>query len=96
MTAKYAFIESEEGCYPIILMCRWARVSRSGYYDWCSRGQSATAARREILQAEIRFAFTHSDGTYGYRRIHAQLARVARPPVSPASITVTSAPPFAR
>lgn len=75
MTAKYAFIESEEGCYPIILMCRWAKVSRSGYYDWCSRGQSATAARREILEAEIRFAFTHSDSTYGYRRIHAQLAR---------------------
>ena len=75
MTAKYAFIESEEGCYPIILMCRWARVSRSGYYDWCRRGQSATAARREVLEAEIRFAFTHSDSTYGYRRIHAQLAR---------------------
>lgn len=75
MTAKYAFIESEEGCYPILSMCRWARVSRSGYYDWRDRPQSATAARREILEAEVRFAFDHSDGTYGYRRIHAQLAR---------------------
>ncbi len=75
MTAKYAFIESEEGNYPIARMCEWAQVSRSGYYDWKNRPQSATAARRELLGAEVKFAFEHSDGTYGYRRIHAQLAR---------------------
>lgn len=75
MTAKYAFIETEEGNYPVTSMCRWARVSRSGYYDWRDRPQSATAARREILAAEVRFAFDHSDGTYGYRRVHAQLVR---------------------
>lgn len=75
MTAKYAFIESEEGNYPVTAMCRWAGVSRSGYYDWRSRPQSAAAARREILEAEVRFAFERSDGTYGYRRVHAQLLR---------------------
>lgn len=72
---KYAFIESEEGNYPVSKMCLWARVSRSGYYDWRDRPQSAAAARREILAAEVAFAFDHSDGTYGYRRIHAQLVR---------------------
>ncbi|WP_375540189.1 IS3 family transposase [Nocardia sp. BSTN01] len=56
-------------------MCRWAKVSRSGYYAWPNREPSATACRREILAAEIRFCFEHSDGTYGYRRIHAHLAR---------------------
>lgn len=75
MSAKYAFIESEEGNYPVASMCGWAGVSRSGYYDWKNRPQSATAARREILTAELKFAFEHSDGTYGYRRVHAQLAR---------------------
>ncbi|WP_372451455.1 IS3 family transposase [Mycolicibacter acidiphilus] len=75
VSAKYAFIESEEGCYPIDAMCRWAKVSRSGYYGWRRRSPSATAARREVLAAEVTFAFEHSDGTYGYRRIHAQLAR---------------------
>lgn len=75
MSVKYAFIESEEGNYPIIKMCVWAGVSRSGFYDWRDRPQSATAARREILVAEVEFAFDHSDGTYGYRRIHAQLVR---------------------
>jgi len=75
VTAKYAFIESEEGNYPIDSMCWWAKVSRSGYYDWRARPQSVTAARHEVLAAEVKFAFEHSDGTYGYRRIRAQLVR---------------------
>ncbi|WSJ15934.1 IS3 family transposase [Nocardia sp. NBC_01327] len=75
VTAKYAFIESEEGNYPVSRMCRWSKVSRSGYYDWKSRSVSVTTVRREILSAEVQFAFEHSDGTYGYRRVHAQLAR---------------------
>jgi hypothetical protein len=72
---KYAFIAGEEGCYPIYQMCRWASVSRSGFYEWCGRAPSATAVRRGELAALVRFAFEHSDGTSGYRRIHAQLAR---------------------
>lgn len=75
MSAKYAFIASEEGNHAVVSMCRWAKVSRSGYYAWRDRAPSATAVRREILEAEIRFCFSHSDGTYGYRRVHAQLAR---------------------
>ena len=34
-----------------------------------------TARRREILRARARFAFDHSDGTCGYRRVHAWLVR---------------------
>lgn len=75
MSAKYTFINSEEGNYPVTSMCRWAKVSRSGYYDWCTRKPSATALWRADLQAKIAHAFTHSDSTYGYRPIHAQLAR---------------------
>ena len=75
MTAQYAFIAGEEGHYPIHLMCRWAKVSRSGFYEWRSRGDTATTQRREVLQSQVRFAFDRSDGTYGYRRVHAQLAR---------------------
>ncbi|MBF6216439.1 IS3 family transposase [Nocardia puris] len=75
VTVKYAFIASEEGNHSVVDMCRWAEVSRSGFYDWRNRRPSATAQWREILEAEIRFCFDHSDGTYGYRRVHAQLAR---------------------
>jgi transposase InsO family protein len=35
---------------------------------------SATAARRQALAARVRHFFKESDGTYGYRRIHADLA----------------------
>src|SRR5690625_1518439 len=55
-------------------MCRWLEVSTSGYYNWRSRPQSATAARRQVLAVRIRNFFEASDGTYGYRRIHADLA----------------------
>ncbi len=33
MNAKYAYLNSEEGNYPIVSMYRRARVSRSSYYD---------------------------------------------------------------
>lgn len=56
-------------------MCDWLNVSRSGYYDWRNREPSATARRRKTLQAQVRFAFERSDGTYGYRRVHAWLVR---------------------
>lgn len=75
MNAKYAFIAGEEGSYPVIKMCAWAKVSRSGYYEWRDREPSATDRWRELLHARVQFAFDHSDGTSGYRRIHAQLAR---------------------
>jgi len=75
VSAKYAFIASEEGHHSVVSMCRWSKVSRSGYYAWRGRVPSATARRREALSAEIRSCFEYSDGTYGYRRVHAQLGR---------------------
>jgi hypothetical protein len=56
-------------------MCRWLEVSKSGYYEWRSRPESATAKRREELKLLVKKAFDDSDGTYGYRRVWWQLAR---------------------
>jgi len=75
VSVKYAFICGEEANFPIEKMCRWARVSRSGYYEWRSRAPSPTAVRRRRLEALVAFSFEASDGTYGYRRVHADLAR---------------------
>jgi putative transposase len=75
----YEFIDVEyatSGAAPAItLMCRWLEVSKSGYYEWRSRPESATARRREELKLLIKKAFDDSDGTYGYRRVWWQLAR---------------------
>jgi putative transposase len=75
----YEFIDVEyatsEAAPAIKLMCRWLEVSKSGYYEWRSRPESAMAKRREELKLLIKKAFDDSDGTYGYRRVWWQLAR---------------------
>ena len=79
MSDVYEFIDAEyatSGAAPAItLMCRWLEVSKSGYYEWRSRPESATAKRREELKLLVGKAFEDSDGTYGYRRVWWQLAR---------------------
>lgn len=75
MSAKYEFIDGEKASYPLSWMFAWAGVSSSGFYEWRSRPASATARRREELKVLIAAIFDDSDGTYGYRRIHAVLAR---------------------
>ncbi|WP_372409833.1 IS3 family transposase [Streptomyces luteireticuli] len=80
VASKFEFIETmrldtEEYAYTVEFMCQRLGVSKSGYYDWRSRSDSATAKRREELKTLIRKVFEMSDSTYGYRRVHAQLAR---------------------
>ena len=78
MTDKYALVEEftagGEG-FPISKMCAWIGVSASGFYDWRSRLESPTAARRRRLEALVAAAFAAGRGSYGYRRVHAQLVR---------------------
>ena len=75
MTSKYEFIDGEKAQFPIVRMCAWADVSTSGFYAWRGRPASATAERRERLKQLITAVFIDSDATYGYRRVHAELAR---------------------
>jgi len=75
VSSKYEFIEGEKANYPIVKMCRWADVSRSGFYEWRARPASATTERREELTAKIKVIFADSDEAYGHRRVHAQLLR---------------------
>ena len=60
---------------PIQSMCRWVKVSKSGYYAWRNRPESSTTQRREDLTAIIVKFFDESEQTHGYRRIHAEPAR---------------------
>jgi putative transposase len=84
VSEKYEFIDAEYAATAaanaadaptITQMCSWLSVSKSGFYEWRGRPMSATARRRELLKAKITELFDDSDGTYGYRRIHAALAR---------------------
>jgi len=79
VTAKYAFIESVEldlpRRYGLKNMCRWAGVSASGFFHWRARPTSAQAQRHAELGALVAWSFHRSRGTYGYRRVHADLTR---------------------
>lgn len=83
MSGKYAFIDAEcatlagdEAYAPTVTqMCEWLTVSKSGYYEWRSRPQSAAAKRRGLLKIKIKALFEANNEEYGYRRIHAVLVR---------------------
>lgn len=82
MSDKFEFIDAEHAAHTtntqtaltIVKMCALLKVSRSGFYEWKTRPISATATRRDELKLLITESFTGSDGTYGYRRVHADLA----------------------
>jgi putative transposase len=56
-------------------MCSWLEVSRSGFYDWKTRPESATARRRELLKIKIKVLSDLNNEEYGYRRVHRALVR---------------------
>ena len=80
VSEKYEFMHSlatDDGEYefPVVFMCVRLHVSRSGFYEWRDRPISATTQRREDIGRLIELSFAESDETYGYRRVHAELAR---------------------
>jgi putative transposase len=83
VTEKFEFIDAEYAAYlesgdayvpSVVKMCRWMKVSRSGFYEWRSAPESATAKRRAELALIVTKSFEESNETYGYRRVHADLA----------------------
>jgi transposase InsO family protein len=75
--SRYEYVDSQKAeptnRNPVVKMCRWLDVSPSGFYHWRGRPQSATQVRRHALSARVQNFFEDSEGTYGYRRIHADL-----------------------
>jgi hypothetical protein len=53
--------------------CRVVDVSESGYYEWRFRPPSARAIRHAWLTEMIAQVHAESNGTYGARRVHAEL-----------------------
>lgn len=65
--AKYAVIYRHRDEYPVSVMCKLFRVSRSGYYDFVKRiGQ---AERDAELAGKIQECQDKTNKTYGYRRV---------------------------
>jgi putative transposase len=58
---------------PAAVTCRVLNVSTSGYYEWRTRPASERAWEQAHLMETIRQIHAASYGTYGHRRVHAEL-----------------------
>lgn len=71
---RFACIRAEEAHFPVKLMCRCLEVSRSGYYAWRVRPESARTVEDRRLLVEIHRFHKKSRHRYGSPRVHADLA----------------------
>ena len=67
---KFAFVNEHRRRWPVQVICRVLRVSRSGFYRWRVRKPSARQIRRQQLLEKIRVAHRENQELYGSPRIH--------------------------
>jgi len=65
---RYPFIDAEKVMYPVAVLCRVMRVSRSGFYAWKARPPSMRAQEDARLRMRIRIIHAQSRQTYGSPR----------------------------
>lgn len=80
MTCRYRFISAHAKQFTVQRLCRVLGVHRSGYTRWvaAAEARAARAVADAALAEQIRVAHAASRGTYGVRRIHAELAEQHR------------------
>ena len=70
---RYRCIDRRRAVYPVRMMCRLLKVSRSGYYAWRVRPESERDKTDRELTRMIRRIHGQSKGTYGSPRIRMEL-----------------------
>jgi transposase InsO family protein len=70
---KFEFIEAQKAHFPVEFMCEQLEVSRSGFYAWRERPQSARQQQEQQLAEEVAQVHQESRGTYGSPRVHAEM-----------------------
>ena len=70
---RFRFIATEKAHHSLSLLCRCLRVTRSGFYAWQERPESARATRDRQLKVLVHTSFAASKGRYGSPRIHRDL-----------------------
>ncbi len=70
---RYRCIHRRRHQHSVRMMCQLLRVSRSGYYDWRGRCESARRVRDRELTLLIRQLHLESNGVYGSRKIRQDL-----------------------
>ena len=70
---RYRCIDRRRNHHSVRMMCSALRVSRSGYYAWRVRPESARARRDLALTRMIHTLYAESSGVYGSPKIHQEL-----------------------
>jgi len=76
---RYTCIHRRRTQHSVRMMCRLLKVSRSGYYDWNTRDESAHDRRERELVRLIRQLHLQSNGVYGARKIQRDLLELGEP-----------------
>ena len=61
--------------FDVKMMCRYLKVSRSGFYEWAERGEHPPDAFEEGLKARMLRIFRESRCSYGFRSLRKALAK---------------------
>jgi transposase InsO family protein len=75
---KYAWIKQHAADFAVDTLCRFMQVSRSAYYAWLQRTQTAGEQDDAELAGMIANVFKKSRATYGTRRIKKTLSDQGR------------------
>jgi len=70
---RFLFIRTEKANYPLTVLCRVLKVSRSGYYAFEKRGPSKRESSDRELTVQIQEVHQKSRQTYGSPRVHREL-----------------------
>ena len=73
---RYRFIREESQNYPVKVLCRVMKVSRSGYYHWCQYGETNVICFERLqLIAAIKQLFKESRQSLGSRGLKKALKK---------------------
>ena len=70
----FRFVAARKAEHPVKTMCRVLGVSRSGFHAWERRSPCRRELDDRVLVERIGAIHRRSRGTYGARRVHAELA----------------------
>lgn len=74
----FLFMSNHRLEFPISLMCKVLKVSRSGYYAWLRHPESKRKQDDKVILQEISAIYQESHRTYGSPRIYRELKRRGR------------------
>ena len=70
---KFAFIREHRRRWPVSVMCRVLRVSRTGFYAWRKRKPSRRSQRQRELLEKIRIVHRQNRDVFGSPRVYRAL-----------------------